>query len=177
VTIDRLPPFVGCRKIGVSEIGPEPRKTDAERMVELLSTAGQVWPMPCEDTVAGLRPHGWTMDERPVEVPPECSRHSRSSRARDKALPSPVCTSGQPRRAPARYPRRLHHDRQPSAHRHPSTSTADEKTKQIAGPDCRSTGERTGCARGKSQANVFTVSHHAGRKTASTGGLTRVTAQ
>src|SRR4029079_19397029 len=56
-------------------------------------------------------------------------------------------------------------------HRHTSASTSGEKAEQAARPDCGSTGERTGRARSKSAANLFTIPLDDKREAARSGGL------
>ena len=55
-------------------------------------------------------------------------------------------------------------------HRHPSASTSGEKAEQAARADCGSAGDRTGCARSKNSAYLFTIPLDE-RETASSGGL------
>src|SRR3954468_7871958 len=64
-----------------------------------------------------------------------------------------------------------HHERKPSPHRHPSASTSGEKAEQATRADCRRTGGRTGCARRKGAANLFTIPLECERETASSRGL------
>ena len=84
-----------------------------------------------------------------------------------------VCTCEQLSGTSVRYACSEEHDHEckPSPHRHPSASTSGEKAEQAARADCGSTGGRTGCARSKAAANVFTIPLDDERETASSGGL------
>src|SRR5678810_776156 len=84
-----------------------------------------------------------------------------------------VCTCEQLAGTSARYAcsEEHNHERKPSPHRHPSAATSGEKAEQAARADCGSTGDRTGCARSKGAANLFTIPLDDERETASSGGL------
>ena len=84
-----------------------------------------------------------------------------------------VCACEQVTGTSARYACSEEHDHEckPSPHRHTSASTSGEKAGQTARADCGSTGDRTGCARSKGAANLFTIPLDDERETASSGGL------
>ena len=84
-----------------------------------------------------------------------------------------VCACEQVTGTSARYACSEDHDHEckPSPHRHTSASTSGEKAGQAARADCGSTGNRTGCARSKGAANLFTIPLDDERETASSGGL------
>jgi len=107
------------------------------------------------------------------ECPPGDNwQHLKRSTLREKSVRS-VCTCEQLAGTSARYAclEERNHERKPSPHRHPSASTSGEKAEQAARADCGSTGERTGCARSKGAANLFTIPLDDERETASNGGL------
>jgi hypothetical protein len=84
-----------------------------------------------------------------------------------------VCSCEQLAGTSASYARSEEHDHEckPSPHGHPSASTSGEKAGQAARADCGSTSDRTGCARSKGAANVFTIPLDDEREIASSGGL------
>jgi len=86
-----------------------------------------------------------------------------------------VCTCEHLTGTSARYACSEEHDHEckPSPHRHTSASTSGEQAGQAARADCGSTGDRTGCARSKGAANLFTIPLDDERETASSGGLAR----
>ena len=82
-----------------------------------------------------------------------------------------VCACEQVTGTSARYACSEDHDHEckPSPHRHTSASTSEEKAGQAARADCGSTGDRTGCARSKGAANLFTIPLDDERETACGG--------
>ena len=102
-------------------------------------------------------------------------RQLAASRAIDPPRESvvTVCTCEQLTDTSARYAcsEERDHECKPSPHRHTSASTSGEKAGQAARADCGSTGDRTGCARSKGAANLFTIPLDHERETASSGGL------
>jgi hypothetical protein len=83
---------------------------------------------------------------------------SQQSTRRRESVGS-VCTGEQLTGPSARYACSEEHDHEckPSPHRHPSASTSGEKAEQAARADCGSTDDRTGYARSKAAANLFTI--------------------
>ena len=59
------------------------------------------------------------------------------------------------------------------AHRHTSASTSGGKAEQAARADYGGTGDRTGCIRSKTAANLLTIPHDDEREAASNGRLVR----
>ena len=86
-----------------------------------------------------------------------------------------MCTCEQLTGTSARYACSEEHDHEckPSPHRHTSASTSGEKAGKATRADCGSTGDRTGCARSKGAANLFTIPPDDERETASSGALAR----
>src|SRR4029079_7658352 len=109
-----------------------------------------------------------------------CSRRGRDFEAAavEKAPDPPrggsfMCICEQLTGTWARYASSEEHDHEckPSPHRHTSASTSVAKAEQAARADCGSTADRTGCARSKGAANLFTIPLDEDRETTSRGGL------
>ena len=132
----------------------------------------------CRRTCSSLTSTG-----RSAELPMALSKSFSNTNVRlelelrDESVSS-VCTCEQLTGTSARYAcsEERDHECKPSPHRRTSASTSGEKAEQAARADCGSTGERTGCARSKGAANLFTIPLGDERETASRRGLATLTA-